>query len=140
MEAVTKKKQDFGQCLSLFWCKYAASNVCWRWSAHIKMFRSILRIFGPTEGKPSKRKMSRKCGKSLKGGVEGISNKKQKVHNSNCRLFWDETGGLDFKVFSKIQMTEIWPWFWFCICVIYWWDKGKIWYKYGWYLIEITSM
>ena len=37
-------------------------------------------------------KMSQKCGKSPKGGGVGVEN--QKVHNSKCRLFWDEGRGV----------------------------------------------
>ena len=51
-------------------------------------------------------------------GAGGITTKTQKVHNSKCKLLWDEVGGPDFW-FSQIQMTNIWSWvLWYMVQIL----------------------
>ena len=83
------------------------------------------------------KKMSQIVEKVRKEGG-GLSHNKN-VHNSKCRQLWDEGRGLDFQIFPKfkwlkygLDFDNIW--------LRQMWDIGQLWFKYGWYMIEIVPM
>ena len=80
-----------------------------------------------TKGRVQNKKCPKLWKKSKRGGV---SAKIKKVYISNVDSLWLRVGGgLNFSYFSKIKITEIWPWFL--------WYMGLILVRYMQHLVHI---